>query len=657
MHKQFFALFLSLLFVANLSAQDSEEIIFSVGEENVTRTEFKYIYEKNNSISKDEKLYTKESLEEYLELYVKFKLKVHEAKAQGLDTTEKFLKEFMTYRSQLAEPYLRDKNVSEALIKEAYDRKKSVLRASHILIDLDEGALPGDTLKAYDVALKAKKEAMHAKDFAAIARKYASFTKDPTLEKSGGDLGYFGVFNMIYPFESAAYNAKVGDIVGPVRTKFGYHIIKLTERKPYEGEITAAHIMIRTDLAVNDVNKDLMRRKIDSIYGRLKKGEPFENLARTESQHSSTASNGGRLKKFDRLSNWLPADIVHHAFKLEKDGEFSEPFQSEYGWHIVKRIELITLPEFDKMKEYFRSKVERDSRSQRSVNSAVRRIKKENRFSENLNTLNAFKTKKDQSIINGGWNKDSEKKYDEVMFTIGKKKYTQLDFCSFLENGQGVNQFTNAEFAMDYYYEKFVEKSVFDFEDAQLENKHEDFRNIVREYYEGILLFEVTDKEVWSKAMKDSVGQRNYYEAHLGKYQWNDRVNATIFYCKDKSVAKKIKKGLNKDNSNLQELYKEMNSENSMNFSFIEDTYEKGSEEVLDMVKWKKGYRKVESYKDRYVLIKVNKVMPAGPKKLKEIKGMVIADYQAQLEKKWLEMLNNKFQVEINKEAVNNLVK
>ncbi|MCB0738652.1 MAG: peptidylprolyl isomerase, partial [Bacteroidetes bacterium] len=223
---------LILFLVANSSLfAQSEDILFKVGNESVTLDEFKYIYEKNNSITNNDQLYTRESLDEYLELYIKFKLKVQEAKAQGLDTTAKFVKEYNMYRNQLAQPYLTDKNVTEKLKKEAYDRMHWILRASHILIDVTEDAFPSDTLEAFNLALKAKNEALKANDFATVARKYAKYTKEPTVEKTGGDIGYFSVFNTVYPFENAAYNAKQGEIVGPVRTKFGYHIIKVTEKR------------------------------------------------------------------------------------------------------------------------------------------------------------------------------------------------------------------------------------------------------------------------------------------------------------------------------------------------------------------------------------------------------------------------------------------
>lgn len=639
-------------------AQKPEEIVFSVNGENVTLQEFQYIYEKNNSINKDEKLYSKESLEEYLDLYVNFKLKVHEAKSLGLDTTPKFIKEYNTYRGQLAQPYLKDKDVSEKLVKEAYLRMQWELRASHILIDVAEDAFPSDTLKAYNLAMEAYNKVKSGKNFADVAREYAQYTRDETLEKRGGDLGYFTAFNMIYPFESAAYKAKVNEVVKPIRTQYGYHVILVTDRRPYQGEMTAAHIMIRTDLGTEEEQAELAKTKIDSIYERLNKKESFEDLARTESQHYQSGSKGGRLRPFNSMARWLPDEIKEEAFKLKNDGDYSKPFLSEYGWHIVKRIELKPLKEYDEMKEEIRRKVERDSRSQRSINSALRRIKKENRFKDySKKSLNAFKTDWDTTVLKAEWTPKHSEEYKAKLFRIGKKLYTQKDFADYIQSAQEAGKFKNAKYAIDYYYKTFVDQEVLAYEDAQLEFKYDEFKNISREYKEGILLFEITDNEVWTKAMKDTTGQKEYHAEHKNDYQWKERADVHIFYCKNKAVADKVRAQLAKDNSNVNELLTAMNAENSMTFSFMKEVYERGESELLDQVEWKKGFTEVPNYKDRYVLIKFNDVLPAQPKEFSEIKGLVIADYQDYLEKNWISNLKQKYDVKINRELVNSLIK
>lgn len=656
------ALFLAQVLVAQSSNVNGaaggpapDEILFTINGENVSVGEFRYIYGKNNK--KDEEIdYSREKVEEYLDLYVKFKLKVHEARSRGLDTTAKFTKEFGTYRSQLAQPYLKDKKVSEKLVKEAYDRMGWELRASHILVDLEEDAFPSDTLEAYNLIMKAYNRVKGGEEFADVAQDFSEYTKDPSLSTRGGDLGYFSVFNMIYPFESAAFKAKKGQVTKPVRTRFGYHIILVTDKRPYQGEMDASHIMIRTDLGTGQEQEGLAAAKIDSIYNRLKKGESFDDLARTESQHYASASNGGKLRSFNRMANWLPEEMITQAYGLQADGDFSKPFQTEFGWHIIKRNKLEKLQDYDALQNTIKRKVDRDSRSQLSEKSAIKRIKAENRFKEKTKGLSAFRNERDSSILSGEWTMDESNAYKKKLFRIGKKNYTQKDFAKFLEENQAKDKFKNADYAIDYYYDAYVTQEVLAYEDNMLEAKYQDFKNLAREYKEGILLFEITDNEVWTRAMKDTTGQRSFYEGHQSDYMYKKRADAIIFYCNNKETADKIQKGLLPDNSNLNELFKSMNEENSMTYSFSKDVYEVGQEEILDKVEWKKGFATVPSYRDRYVLIKFNDVMDPSAKPFKEIRGLVIADYQDDLEAKWIEDLRSKYKVTIHNEVLDNLI-
>lgn len=638
-----------------INAQDPSEIVlFTVDGEAVTVDEFTYIYEKNNSIARDSNLYSQESVRDYLDLYIKFKLKVKEAETQGLDTTQKFIEEFKTYRDQLAEPYLTDRSVSEKLVKQAYERMKTEVRARHILIQLDEDAFPADTMAAWKKAMEAKKLVAQGKPFEEVARTYS---EDPSVSSNGGDLGYFTVFNMIYPFENASYNGEIGELVGPVRTRFGYHIIEVTDKRDYRGEVTVSHIMIRTDLAKDSAELEIARKKIDSIYARLDKGEDFADMARTESQHYSSAGNGGRLRPITSFSTWLPDKMKEVAFSLEEDGAISKPFKTEFGWHILKRIETEGLPEFENTKEQLKRKVERDTRSQLSKEAAIERIKEENRFKSWERRLKDFKEEKDSSLLKGKWKMHPDESYKKKVMRIGKEKYTQKDFAQFLINNQAAGKFQNLDFAVDYYFDRFVDEKVIAYEDKNLIHKYRDFRNIVKEYREGILLFEITDQEVWSKAMKDTLGQKEFYEEHKEDFMWKERADVFIFYCKDKETADKIEEGLKEDNSNVDELFKELNKNNSMTFSFSKDIFERGQSELLAEVEWEEGFARLPDYKGRYVLIKFNEVLPPQPKEFEKIKGLVIAAYQDHLEKEWVESLREKYELKVDEQAVENLFK
>ncbi|RYD70133.1 MAG: peptidylprolyl isomerase, partial [Sphingobacteriales bacterium] len=304
------AVLLLFLITANLaSAQKKDSIVFSVNGEPVSLREFKYIYEKNNAA--DPNLYKTQNLRDYLDLYINFKLKVKEAHDLGLDTTDKFVKEFNGYRNQLAQPYLTDRNVSQGLIDEGYTRLKEELRATHILIPVNMEASPKDTMDAYNKALEVYNKAIKGDDFEALAREYS---KDPSVANNGGDLGYFTAFQMIYPFESAAYNMKkVGDISKPVRTRFGYHVIKLTDRRPYRGEIQVRHILINSNEYDSKEKKQIAKNKIDSLYSLLQKGADFAALARQHSDHAQSKASGGDLPNFNSFSQY-PDEFKNAAF-------------------------------------------------------------------------------------------------------------------------------------------------------------------------------------------------------------------------------------------------------------------------------------------------------------------------------------------------------
>jgi len=220
------------------NAQEKDPILLTIGDKGVNLSEFNAIYKKNNANENA----TEQSVKEYLDLYIKFKLKVKEAEDLGYDTLPKFIKELGGYRGQLALPYLTDKEVTKSLIKEAYERMKQDVRASHILIKVDENASSADTLIAYNKAIKVRKRLLAGEDFSVLAKEVST---DPSAQKNGGDLGYFSVLHMVYPFECAAYETKVGDVSMPIRTKFGYHLIKVVDKRAARGTIKVAHIMIK----------------------------------------------------------------------------------------------------------------------------------------------------------------------------------------------------------------------------------------------------------------------------------------------------------------------------------------------------------------------------------------------------------------------------
>lgn len=650
-NKLFFqtSLFILLLSVS-VSAQSQSNVLFTIGNEQVTKDEFKYIYEKNNS--REDDLYSKQDVDEYLDLYIKFKLKVKAAEDAGIDTTEKFKREFKTYRDQLAKPYLSDKQVTEELIEEAYNRMKYEIKASHILIAVPEDASPEDTMKAYKKISDIRDKALAGEDFGELAQNYSD---DPTASENKGDLGYFTVFQMIYPFESAAYKLKVGEISPIIRTRFGYHIIKVLDKRPNRGEVTVAHIMITDKDDKKEGGSSHAKAKIDSIYNKLQQGASFEDMVEKYSEDVSSKRNGGKLPKFNSFTTYLPEEFKDEAFKLKKDGEISKPFKTQFGWHIIKRISAENIKSIDESRDYLRNRVSRDERSSLSEKAAISNIKKKRNFQWDKKGRKAIDKSVDNSLLEGKWKIPNKEKLDKPLFSIGDKEYSALDFATYLEDNQENKKYSSVDYAVNDMLQKYVNDAVLNYEDANLEKFYPEFRNLVKEYKEGIMLFEITDEEVWSKAMKDTAGLKSFYENNKKNYMYDQRISADIFACQDKKVADEVEKRI-KNGEEAETITADLNKKDALNVTLSSDKFEKGKNDILEKVDQKPGVYEVKQ-KDNTYIVKINGLVPPEPKPLETIRGLVIADYQDYLEKKWIEQLKQKYPVNVNEDVLESLYK
>lgn len=633
---------------------EKDPVLLTVGGKDVKLSEFNAIFNKNKT---NEKV-TPESINEYLDLYIKFKLKVREAEELGYDTLPKFVNELKGYRNQLAQPYLTDKEVTETIIKEAYERMKQDVRASHILISVTEDALPSDTLDAYNKIMKARKRILAGEDFAKVAKEVSN---DPSAKKNGGDLGYFSALHMVYPFESAAYNTKVGDVSMPVRTRFGYHIIKVTDKRPARGTIKVAHIMIKASKNETDEVAAQKKQKIDEIYDKLtKEGQDFAALAKQFSEDQGSARRGGELPEFN--TGKMVEEFENAAFALAEDGDISKPVRTDFGWHIIKRLSLKELESYDKMYNTIKARVSRDSRSNKSKEALLKKIKEDNGFVENIAERNDFyKLITKEEFASGGFKADKTKKYDKLMFGFyakdgDKVEYTQTDFAKYLETlkpkGKGE---INVVAEINRIYNNLLEKTAIDFKDSRLSKTSEEFRLLMQEYRDGILLFDLTDQKVWSKAVKDTTGLKEFYEKNKSKYMWDQRAEATLYVCNDETIAKKVqgilkkkaKKGYTND-----DILKMVNIDSQLALKIEEGKYSKGDNEDVDKATWEKGTTSIVKNDKSITIVEVKNVLAPEPKKLDEIKGLITSDYQNYLEEEWVKELKSKYSVKVDKEVL-----
>lgn len=687
-------------FSLNIIAQSNEPVIMTINGKPVYKSEFENVYKKNNGkeINKEQK-----SISEYVDLFSTFKMKVFEAEANGLDTNSAFKTELAGYRKQLASPYLTDKNVNDALLVEAYERMKTEVKAQHILIRIEEGALPKDTIEAYtrlmiirDAILKKPISATRIAEYENILKKSSAginkssnkkdsanyqsklnavtnlsaytntgedpfiavakkTSEDPSAAENGGDLGYFSSLQMVYPFENTAFKLNVGEMSMPIRTRFGYHILKVNDKRASQGEILTAHIMVSFAKDMGEKDKANLKTKIDEIYAKLKSGSKFEEIARQFSDDKQSAEKGGQLQWFG--SSRMPIEFEKASFALQNNGDYSEPFTTKYGWHIVKRLDKKGLASFDDMKADLKQRIGKDSRTQAGKTSLIAKIKKENNFKENVMSKTPFLKVLDSTVYQGKWEaKKADKLGNKELFTIGTTKKTQNDFAKYIESHQTARAIMDNNMFLQQSYKEFVDETVINFEDAQLEAKYPEYKNLLKEYRDGILLFDLTDREVWSKAIKDTAGLRVYYSKNKTNYLWEERAETTTYKCLNDKIAKQVRGLLNK-NKTEKEIIDIVNKSSQLNLTSESVTYLKGENKDVD-ANWKKGIVSnniIDSKENKVVVLVINAILDKTPKTIAEAKGTITADYQTYLEKEWLSYLKNKYTVKVNEDVLKSI--
>lgn len=644
----------NLLLVIGLVASmhlfgQTDPVVMEIDGKPVTKSEFLQIYLKNNNDPK----FDKQSMDEYMELFKKFKLKVAEAEALGYDTVPKLKRELDGYRKTLAQPYLVDNETNESLVKQAYERTKKEIRASHILIKVEENAAPADTLKAYNKILALKKRVENGEDFQKLAK---SSSEDPSAAQNSGDLGYFTAFQMVFPFEEAAYNTPVGQISNVVRTRFGYHILKVYDERPARGTMKAAHIMIAFTKADTDEDRENARKKIFEISDLLKAGGNFEELVGLHSDDPGSNQKGGVLPNFGTgTTTRMVPEFEETAFALKKDGDISEPVQTVYGWHIIKRVEWKGLASYDEMKKELQNKVNRDERSKITQDSFVAKLKKEYNYKDlSKKNIKWFTSNLDSTYYQGKWNADKLKS-DKVLFSLDGKNYTQKQFASYLTSNFKSAKKTDAKTLVNTQYTNWVKQTVINYEDSKLEEKHADFRALMQEYHDGILLYEIMTDKVWSKASKDTVGLKAFYDKNKNNYRWEERIDAMVYECYNMDIAKQVQKMIKNDTINSKHVLEKINKESELNLKVRTNKFEVNNTDFLKGRTFKKGVNDIYEVNGKFYVIKVSEIIPAGVKELNEAKGIITSDYQTQLEKDWLDEIGRKHPIKVNTDVLYNL--
>ena len=621
-------LFLTCVSLANAINQDTT--LMTIGNEKITLGEFEYLYNKNKLVVSNDV----NNIEDYVELFTNFNLKVVEAKNLGYDTIPKFVKELSGYRDQLAKPYLKDQNLDQQILLEAYNRLKEEVEASHILISINNN----DTLKAYNEAMKAREEILAGATFGEVANKYSD---DPSVVQNNGYLGYFSGSRMIFHFEDAAFKLPVGGISQPVRTRFGYHIITVTDRRPARGEINVSHILIACNNKMTEAVRNEKQKIAFDVYRKIQEGENFAALAQKYSEDYGSSNRGGNIGLI-RTGQTIP-EFEEAAFALKKSGDVSEPVLTNFGWHIILLNNKETLPSFEEKKAEIKRQLARDERGTKPEEVFISNLKKEYSYiinEENLREL--YDT--DFAAMDSTTKANKISTLQKTIIKFGDIVKTQNDLIQYTTNGTDFE----SQFAA------FEKESLIEYEKSRLELKYDDFKYLINEYHDGLLLFDISNDMVWKKASKDKKGLNKFYKKNKKNYLFTDSCFAgEIIYLKDSSTLvqyENLKNALS-----LEEIEDSLNIDSKV-IKTENGFYCLGDNSAID--KYEFGNEEITLDSDfSIVLTKGSRYEIGDIKPLKATRGICISDYQNFLEKNWIKQLRKKHKVVIDKSLLQHIEK
>jgi peptidyl-prolyl cis-trans isomerase SurA len=627
-----------LLILASISsiAQKKEEIIVKIGDSKVSTEEFLVNYRKNNTNILDEK--DRKTPEEYLDLYINFRLKVLEAQKQGYDTVKSFIDELKGYRQELAKPYLTDVSYNEDMIKTAYHRTKYERKASHLLLLVNPDASPADTLTAWKKLADIRKQIIEGTDFNEMAFKYS---EDPSAKQNKGQLSYFSAFQMVYPFENMTYRTPVGQVSEIVRTRFGYHLIKVHDERQTPGEMKVAHIMKMFPQQASDETIANLKMSADSLWKRATSGDDFEELARKYSDDKQSAPEGGLLNWFTP-TNMIPA-FADAAFALKNDGDISPVIRTPYGWHIIKRLELRTTLPFEKIRADLEMKIKQNPAISKYSDEAFDR-KLRTEYQLKIDDTNFRKLV--DSVADTLKRKELA---SNLLVSFANQKITTGQFVEFLQKQNFAPQTDKPKSELTPLLNKLINQKLLEYENTQLEKKHPEFARVYREYHDGILLFNISKDKIWDVASNDSARLQKYFDQTDKKYYWGQRFKGWVIETASPEIRTKVETILDQREAEKQELQDLFNTKTENNIQFRDVAVEKGIDPIVDYYIW--SGPKPSGFNETTTFVH-GKISQNEPKELKEAWGLYSSDFQELIEKEWIGSLKKKYPIFVNRKAL-----
>lgn len=635
-------------FSGSFAQKPDEKILMTVAGRGVEAGEFIRMYNKSLDPA------YKTDLNDYLEQFIAFKLKVADAIDNGYDTTAAFREELNGYRNQLAQSYLTDPDIKEKLLRKAYQRSLSEVNASHILVNCTPDAMPEDTLKAYKKAIDIRERIIKGESFEQVAK---AASDDKSVLINNGNLGYFTVFQMITPFEEAAFTLKPGTLSMPVRTPYGYHIIKVSDRRPSKGKVRVAHIMKAAPPGSDEQTIRKAENEINGIYEKLRKGEPFSKLASELSDHKESAANGGEMSWFG--AGEIISDFSEAAFSINDTGEYTKPVRSVYGFHIIRLLERKAPGSWEESKSFLESRLNQSNLVSQGKKSFIDRLKKEYNYRINPAVRSWFVNNTDSLIIRGASKYDRRNIPQGNIYTFANQHLSGRDFASGIEKRGNMIITNNPDFFIDASVESIVSEEILKYENSVLEQKYPDFRYLMNEFHDGILLFEISSGKVWNKVQEDSADFQKYYDTNKYNFMAEKSIEARIYSLRQSDGAKQLAKAYRKYSRKPdtdKRLMAKFNLRGDTLLTIAEGKWAEGDDPDIDKLEWIQGLQSFTK-KGFPSLINITRLNDPVPLPLKEVQAEMISDYQDWLTEEWIRQLKGKYTVKIDNQVFDEVKK
>lgn len=636
----------SLFFIGVFSVLNAQlkkdEVLLVVNNKPVYANEFIRVYNKNLNLVQNE---SQKNIDEYLQLYIDYKLKLNEAEELGFDKKEQYLKEFGRYKKQLVKNYLTDNTITDQLVEEAYERISYDINANHILVKFPSEVT--DTTAYYKQILDLREKFVNQEDFKQLKKELHNGT---TVYAEA--LGWFSGFRMDYDFETVAYNIPVGEVSQPFRTQFGYHVLRVSEKRASKGYVTAAHIFISNTQKDATVNPE---ERINEIKNLLNQGESFESLAKQYSEHKESAGNGGELKRF-KSSQIGSVEFEDEVFKLQNPGDISEPFKTTFGWHIAKLIKKEPIGDFEENKASLISQVKRDKRSKLIDQKFYDGLKERYSIPKKVD-LSYFESILNETIYTNNWSVPVDLDQNKILVDFGNKQLTNHDFALYLESNQKqINKGQNLGVAVSNLFEVYLKQRLLAYHEDNLENINPEYAAVLTEYREGLLLFDLMQEKIWNAVKEDSVGLNQHYQANKNNYRWPERVDAVVVSGASKEIIE-VAQNLLETNVEADKIKADLNKDGKQNVIVTSGKFIKESQTLPENFEFKKGVSKIYFQNDAFHIVKVNDVLQESEKTFEEAKGRVISEYQEVVEEEWITNLREKYTVDVNAKTLKKVKK